>query len=101
MITQLQLGEEFVNNAIIVNIIITEKDKHFKSINNDYTKIPYKQVIAFYNVDRCDAYNLSYDETLLIDADYLILSDTLNSCWGHENEFMMNWSYPRYNVRKR
>ena len=50
--------------------------------------------LPFYNVDRCDAYNMSpYDETILIDADYLILSDTLNSCWEHENEFMMNWSY--------
>ena len=93
--TTSQLGEEFVNNAIS-NIIITEKDKHFKSINTrlykdtSHTSKP----LPFYNVDRCDAYNLSpYDETLLIDADYLILSDTLNSCWGHENEFMMNWSY--------
>ena len=30
--TTSQLGEEFVNNAIS-NIIITEKDKHFKSRN--------------------------------------------------------------------
>lgn len=89
------LGEEFVNNAIS-NIIITEKDKHFKNINTrlykdtSHTSKP----LPFYNVDRCDAYKLSpYDETLLIDADYLILSNTLNSCWGHNNELMMNWSY--------
>ena len=72
------------------------KDKNFKRSNTrlykdtSHTSKP----LPFYNVDRCDAYNISpYDETILIDADYLILSDTLNSCWGHDNEFMMNWSY--------
>ena len=89
------LGKEFVHHAIS-NIVITEKDKNFKRSNTrlykdtSHTSKP----LPFYNVDRCDAYNMSpYDETILIDADYLILSDTLNSCWEHENEFMMNWSY--------
>jgi hypothetical protein len=89
------LGKDFVHNAIS-NIVITEKDKNFKRSNTrlykdtSHTSKP----LPFYNVDRCDAYNMSpYDETILIDADYLILSDTLNSCWEHENEFMMNWSY--------
>jgi hypothetical protein len=90
-----ELGKEFVHNAIS-NIVITEKDKNFKRANNrlykdtSHTSKP----LPFYNVDRCDAYKISpYDETLLIDADYLILSNNLNSCWGHNNELMMNWSY--------
>ena len=90
-----ELGKEFVHNAIS-NIVITEKDKNFKRANNrlykdtSHTSKP----LPFYNVDRCDAYKISpYDETLLIDADYLILSNSLNSCWGHNNELMMNWSY--------
>lgn len=90
-----ELGKEFVHNAIS-NIVITEKDKNFKRANNrlykdtSHTSKP----LPFYNVDRCDAYNISpYDETLLIDADYLILSNSLNSCWGHNNELMMNWSF--------
>jgi len=90
-----ELGKEFVHNAIS-NIVITEKDKNFKRADNrlykdtSHTSKP----LPFYNVDRCDAYKISpYDETLLIDADYLILSNNLNSCWGHNNELMMNWSY--------
>ena len=90
-----KLGKDFVHDAVS-NIVITEKDKNFKRSNTrlykdtSHTSKP----LPFYNVDRCDAYNISpYDETILIDADYLILSDTLNSCWGHDNEFMMNWSY--------
>ena len=90
-----QLGEDFVNNAIN-NIIITEKDKAFKNANQrmykdtSHTAKP----LSFYNKDRADAYDLSpYDETILVDADYLILSNALNNCWGHNNELMMNWSY--------
>jgi hypothetical protein len=50
--------------------------------------------LSFYNVNRCDAYDISpYDETILLDADYLVLSDTLNQCWGHNNELMMNWKW--------
>tara|TARA_B100001939_G_scaffold343939_2_gene357470 strand:+ start:1581 stop:2471 length:891 start_codon:yes stop_codon:yes gene_type:complete len=90
-----QLGKDFVHNAIS-NIVITEKDKDFKRANQRLYKDTShtSKALPFYNVDRCDAYNISpYDETLLIDADYLILSNSLNSCWGHENELMMNWSY--------
>jgi hypothetical protein len=50
--------------------------------------------LSFYNLDRCDAYDLSpFDETIVIDADYLILSDKLNDCWGHNEDIMMNWHY--------
>ena len=90
-----ELGEQYVNNAIS-NIVITEKDKEFKVANQrmykdtNHTAKP----LSFYNKDRADAYELSpYDETIIVDADYLILSNALNNCWGHNNEFMMNWSY--------
>lgn len=89
------LGKDFVHDAIS-NVIILEKDKAFKNINRRlYKDTSHSQkVLPFYNIDRCDAYDLSpYDETILIDADYLILSNSLNQCWGHDNELMMNWSY--------
>lgn len=47
--------------------------------------------LQFYNGNHWMAYDLSpYDETLFIDADYLIMSDALNAVWGSENEFMIN-----------
>ena len=50
--------------------------------------------LSFYNKDRADAYELSpNDETILLDADYPVLSNALNNCWGPNNELMMNWSY--------
>jgi len=89
------LGKRLIKKAIN-NIIVIEKDKKFKALNQRLYKDTSHttKYLPFYNVNRCDAYELSpYDETLLIDVDYLILSDTLNHCWGHNNELMMNWKY--------
>ena len=89
------LGKDLVDRAIN-NIIITQKDKEFKNRNlRTYKDTSHTaKVLSFYNANRCDAYDISpYDETILIDVDYLILSDTLNHCWGHNNELMMNWKF--------
>ena len=89
------LGKRLIKKAIN-NIIVTEKDKDFKERNLRLYKDTSHSTkhLQFYNVNRCDAYDLSpYDETILVDVDYLILSDTLNHCWGHNNELMMNWKY--------
>jgi len=77
-------------------LIVVEKDKKFKQKNIRLYKDTShaSKYLPFYNVNRCDAYDISpYDETILLDADYLILSDTLNHCWGHNNELMMNWKF--------
>ena len=48
-------------------------------------------VLPWYNATRSDSYALTpFDETLLIDADYLILDDTLNLVWGSSNEVLIN-----------
>ena len=89
------LGKRLIKKAIN-NIIVIEKDKNFKERNLRLYKDTSHTAkhLPFYNVNRCDAYDLSpYDETILLDVDYLILSDTLNHCWGHNNELMMNWKY--------
>jgi hypothetical protein len=89
------MGREFIDSKIS-NIILIDKDQKFKEENlrifkdTSHTAKP----LQFYNLNRCDAYDLSpYDETIMIDADYLILSDSLNQCWDHENEIMMDWDY--------
>ena len=78
------------------NIVVVEKDIKFKQSNVRLykdTSHTAKQ-LQFYNVNRCDAYDISpYDETLLLDVDYLIQSDALNQVWGHNNELMMNWEF--------
>lgn len=89
------LGKRLIKKAIN-NLVVVEKDKEFKERNIRLYKDTSHKVerLPFYNVNRCDAYDISpYDETILIDVDYLILSDTLNHCWGHNNELMMNWKF--------
>lgn len=89
------IGRDLIDRAIN-NIIVVEKDKEFKTVNTRIYKDTSHtaKTLSFYNVNRCDAYDLSpYDETILLDVDYLILSDTLNQCWDHNEELMMNWRY--------
>ena len=48
----------------------------------------------FINKTRGDVYSLSpYDESLVIDCDYFIMSNTLDQVWGSENDFMINCQY--------
>lgn len=47
--------------------------------------------LPWHNSTRVDSYDLSpYDETLLIDADYLILDKTLRHVWDSPHDLMMN-----------
>lgn len=51
----------------------------------------YNKTDVFLNQARSTAYELSpYDETLLIDCDYLILSDSLNAVWGCAEDFLIS-----------
>ena len=89
------LGKRLIKKAIN-NLVVVDKDKKFKEKNLRLYKDTSHNAkhLQFYNVNRCDAYDISpYEETILLDVDYLILSDTLNQCWDHNNELMMNWKY--------
>jgi hypothetical protein len=50
-----------------------------------------RQDITWYNLNRLLAYDLSpYDETILIDGDYLIQNSVLNAVWGSVEPMLMN-----------
>ena len=52
------------------------------------------KISNFLNMDRASMYDLSpYDETLVIDADYFVMTDVLDQVWGSENDFMINCKY--------
>ncbi len=58
--------------------------KKFNDTATSYT-------LPWHNMSRSDSYELSpFDETLLIDADYLILDNTLNLVWGSTHDVMVN-----------
>ena len=88
------LGQELLDECFD-NIILSEKEYVYSQNNQKIfrdTNYSTKQ-LGFYNCDHWMAYDLSpYDETLFIDADYLIMSDSLNNVWGSSNDFMINHS---------
>tara|TARA_B100001057_G_scaffold130835_1_gene129911 strand:- start:709 stop:1593 length:885 start_codon:yes stop_codon:yes gene_type:complete len=48
-------------------------------------------VLPFYNINRSTVYNESpYDETLVIDVDYLICNNSLNAVWNHKEDLLIN-----------
>lgn len=53
-----------------------------------------QDLLPFINQTRSNAYELSpYDETLLIDADYLIQSNVLSQCWGSKYDVLISNQY--------
>jgi hypothetical protein len=55
-----------------------------------YDGINHKEEIPFLNKDRCSAWDLTpYDQTLLIDSDFLIMSEALNEYWSIDSDFII------------
>jgi hypothetical protein len=51
------------------------------------------KVVPFVNLNRNDAYSLTpYDQTLLIDSDFLIFSDNLNNYWEYSDRVLLGQS---------
>lgn len=86
------MGKEFVDRCF-ENIKVVSGDVVYRNENIRVfrdTQANHKQ-LPFYNSNHWMAYDLSpYDETLFVDADYLIMSDALSNCWGSVHDFMIN-----------
>lgn len=86
------MGQEFLDKCFEY-IKIEERDYVFQTKNiRLYRDTVYNtDYLPFYNCNHWMAYDLTpYDETLFIDADYLIMSDALSNCWGSHHDFMIN-----------
>lgn len=83
------LGNDFIN-LCFEQIIIVNQDRHFTN-KRTYSDASTSKTLQFYNCNHWEAFYLSpYDETLFIDADYLIMSSALANCWGNESDFLIN-----------
>jgi hypothetical protein len=68
-------------NDIFDKVILTEKPDldNFRKLSDGSSS----DTVPFFNKNRFSAWNLTpYDQTLLIDSDFLIGSDKLNNFWG-------------------
>ena len=83
-------GQELVNRAF-EHIIFS--DAHISEARpRRYHDTRYTTFAdAYYNIDRPNAYSLSpFEETMMIDVDYLILDNTTDMVWGSVDEFLCN-----------
>lgn len=87
-----KFGKKLIN-SLFDKVLFNDK---FKSQNNkrlirDTTST--EKVLPWLNGDRLYAYDYSpYDETLVLDSDYLIFNNTLEYVFGNAEDFLMNSS---------
>jgi hypothetical protein len=73
-----------------VKLVPQEKEK-FENLRAYRDTQYYSFTTKFKNENRASVYDLSpFDETLLIDSDYLICNDVLSSVWGSAEQVMIN-----------
>ena len=85
-----QLGNDFINECF-ENVLLVNRDYNFDNKRNYADTSHSNKSLQFYNCNHWEAYNLSpYDETLFIDADYLIMSNALSNCWGSNRDIMID-----------
>lgn len=84
-----RLNEKLVKKFLDVPVHIVTGEQQTTNIrsftyNNDYT-----ERVSWHNTTRMNAYDLSpFDNTLLLDVDYFILSDNLKFVFDMPNEFI-------------
>jgi hypothetical protein len=79
---------DLVPADVFENIIVSTDDsnqvKRFYNGTNEY------KVSTWHNTTRSNCYDLSpYDETLVIDSDYIINSEFLSYCWKQPEDFLI------------
>lgn len=75
-------------DEIIDNVIVLPKENSQNRIFHDGAVDNF--VDEWNNVSRHTCYDLSpYDETLVIDCDYIVNSTFLNCCWGKSSDFLI------------
>lgn len=75
------------DKIIVVSLPTDNNTRNLHDGNNAKT-------VPFRNGNRKSAYELTpYDQTLLIDSDFLIMSDTLSNFWDIDSDYMISESY--------
>lgn len=82
-------GKELIDKAFD-HVIIQDRPRNSQTRNYRDTQVTTKE-LSWHNIGRSTAYDLTpFDETVVLDADYLVLDKSLDHVWGSPHEFMMN-----------
>ena len=83
------LSKETINNSFD-NIIIVDSPNQ-NNIRTHFDSPWSKFKAPFINKNRSTAYEISpYEETILLDVDYLVMSDSLDMVWNNSEDFLIN-----------
>jgi hypothetical protein len=82
------------------NIIVQKPNSRLdrQNIKVFYDTAHHREKAVWHNTLRCKAYELSpYEETILIDSDYLVQSNNVDLLWGSDQDFRIQNSYRSLN----
>lgn len=87
-----KFGTEYTNKCFD-EVITLDDEIDFIQNNKVYRDGRWKnKSLPYYNSMQTKCYEYTpFDETILLDADYLVFSDNLNNCWGSQLDFMVNY----------
>lgn len=72
-------------------LLVPEKQQQFQNTRSYKDTRYYSTPSQFKNESRASVYDLSpFDETLLLDSDYLICNNVLSNVWGSSEEVLIN-----------
>jgi hypothetical protein len=82
-------GEDLIDQAFD-HILMIDVDRNVASrtfYDGRYTN----KMVPYYNSNRSDSLELSpFDETILLDSDYLVLDSTFDNVWGCNEDLLIN-----------
>ena len=80
--------DDFKNSLYVDNVIVDDVKSPYKKIFHNGNKDSKK--LEWINISRYTCYDLSpYDETLVLDVDYIVNSPNLSHCWNSKSDFMI------------
>lgn len=102
---QAEVAAAMVRNImkVPVGIVYDEKDdfENDKGLFDETIAVNFEEgnirkytdgnIYNYFNIDRLDCFEISpFDETIVLDTDYLVQNDTLNQLWGFQIPLLMN-----------
>jgi len=88
IVTSTELTDEQENcfDKVIAHAINENKTTNKRHHDGDM----YNKITRFYNYNRADAYDISpYDETIVMDTDFIISNDILNNCFVQQKDLLL------------
>lgn len=93
-VSQFRTGDKSFTQELtdkFTDVVVIDSSKELPNVRTYRDTRYYHFKEHFKNSGRSSVYHLSpYDETLLIDCDYLICNNSLNAVWGNHEEVMIN-----------